>query len=101
MICVPYFERLYILAYYFIHLPSKKATPYLFDLLDKENIGGGLYCHNLDKPPLYFSSYLELMIARAAYRCGEGKAREVINNYSFVLEKLGHTTKSRYRLRMN
>ncbi|MBE5968064.1 MAG: FAD-dependent oxidoreductase [Lachnospiraceae bacterium] len=87
MVCVPYFERLYILAHYFIHLPSKKAAPYLFDLLGKENIGGGLYCHNLDKPPLYFSSYLELMIARAAYRCGESRAREVIRNYSFDLRK--------------
>ncbi len=87
MVCVPYYERLYILAHYFVHLPSKTAAPYLFELLDKENIGGGFYCHSLEQPPLYFSSYLELMIARAAYRCGEGRAREVISNYSSDLRK--------------
>ncbi len=87
MVCVPYFERLFILAHYFIHLPSKTAAPYLYELLSKENIGGGLYCHSLDKPPLYFSSYLELMIARAAYRCGESKAREIIREYSSDIRK--------------
>ena len=87
MVCVPYFERLYILAHYFLHLPSNMAAPYLFELLNKENIGGGLYCHSLDEPPLYFSSYLELMIARAAYRCGEERAKEVIIKYSIDLRK--------------
>lgn len=87
MVCVPYFERLYILSHYFTHLPNQKAAPYLYDLLSKENIGGGLYCHNLDNPPLYFSSYLELMIARAAYRCGESRVRDFISNYSHDIRK--------------
>ncbi len=87
MVCVPYFERLYILAHYFIHLPSKKAATDLYELLSKENIGGGLYCHSLEEPHLYFSSYLELTIARAAYRCGESKAREIIREYSLDIRK--------------
>ena len=83
MIYIPYYERIYILAYSFMQMPSSLAIKPLEQLLNKPHIGGDYYRKEITGSfPLFFSSYLELTIARALLRCGSEKGREILENYA-------------------
>lgn len=82
MICVPCYERIYNLSYVFAKNPDPAAGAVLFELLKKEDIGGNYFAHTLNDKPLVLSSYLELSVAIAAYRCGAVEAGALIESYS-------------------
>lgn len=82
MICIPYYERIYNLSYVFARNPDPAAGAVLFELLKKEYIGGNYFAHTLNDKPLALSSYLELSVAIAAYRCGAVEAGALIEAYS-------------------
>ena len=82
LICTPYYDRIFNLVHIFFGSPDSVAGEALAGLLEKEYIGGGYYALELMDEPLPLMSYLELLTAIAAYRCGKKEVRSVIEQYT-------------------
>lgn len=81
MICIPYYDRISNLIYAVLRNPDKAFGKPLLSLLSKKNIAGGYYAHAVEELPLFYSSYLELMLAKALYMCGQSEGGEILMKY--------------------
>ena len=79
--CIPYYDRVFNLVHVFFESPDPAAGEVLAGLLKKEYIGGGYYALSVTDEPLPLASYLELITAIAAYRCGREEGRKIIECY--------------------
>lgn len=79
--CIPYYDRIFNLAHVFFESPDPAAGEALAGLLKKEYIGGGYYALSVADEPLPLASYLELITAIAAYRCGRKEGRKIMECY--------------------
>ena len=82
MIEVPFYERIFNLAYVFSKRPIPQAKKALEHILEQENIGGNFYTYDPEELPLFFSSYLELTVAIAAALCGSTNAQKKVQAYT-------------------
>lgn len=87
MICIPFFERIYNLAHVFVENPRPEARLPLMKLLEREYIGGKYFAHSLEDKPLFLSSYLELYVAIAAYRCKAEEVEPLLEAYAMDIRR--------------
>ena len=81
-VCIPYYDRILNLVHVFAEYPDPEAGNSLAGLLKNKYIGGGYTATEVTDEPFPLSSYLEIMTAIAAYRCGSEEGKVVLERYT-------------------
>lgn len=77
----PFHRRLYCLAFAAERHPDAALVPALDGLLRRSGAGGRIVPLGSGAMPDYMPAYLDLCLARAAFRCGSSLGKEILTGY--------------------
>ncbi len=77
----PFYRRLLCLAFAVEHHPDAALVPAMEGLLRRSGAGSRIVPLGSDAAPDYMPSYLDLRLARAAFRCGSRLGEEILTGY--------------------